>query len=197
MEGCNVKIKLALDVVLLLLFGLMCNTGATGTQFHEIAGLGYAALIGVHLFLNRKWLAAAFKGKLHGRRSVWSCVVNFALFADLVVILATGIRASHYLFPAQVKASSIVLVVHAVCGVVAALLVLTHVLLHAKTITKNKMLPKVGLAATLAIVIGYSLFGGVQGALHHGLPKDNGDKGQYENQIGNESDHKPKDGERK
>ncbi|MDR3050937.1 MAG: hypothetical protein LBU67_04375 [Oscillospiraceae bacterium] len=191
------KLKLTLDVALLLLFGLLCNTGATGTQFHEIAGLAYAALIGVHLILNRKRLVAAFKGKLRGKRAVWPCAVNIALFVDLAVILATGIRASHYLFPVHVKATSVVMVAHAVCGVVAALLVLTQVLLHAQTITKNRMLPKVGLAAVLIVVSGYSLLGGIQGALHHGLPKDGGDKGQYENRSEDVPGDRHKDGQKK
>jgi hypothetical protein len=40
----------------------------------------------------------------------------------------------------------------------------------------------------LVTTIGYSLFGGVQGALHHGLPKDNGgDKGQYEERVDSEN----------
>ena len=29
------KLKLTLDIILLLLFGAMCNTGVTGTRFHE------------------------------------------------------------------------------------------------------------------------------------------------------------------
>jgi hypothetical protein len=189
--------KLLVDIVLLVLFGLLCNTRVTGIEFHENAGLVYTALIGVHIVLNRKWLTAAFKGKLRGKNAVWSCVVNTALVVNLVVILVTGILISQELFPAQVKASSAVIIAHAVCGVLAALLVLTHVLLHAKTITQNKTLRKVGLAAVLTVVIGYSLFGGVQGVLRHALPKDSGtDKMQYENHIAGEKENKPKDGEK-
>jgi hypothetical protein len=190
------KLKLTLDIILLLLFGVMCNTGVTGTQFHEVAGLAYAALIGLHLVLNRKWIAAAVKRKLRGRRSAWMSVVNIALLVDMIVILATGIRVSHYIFPAAVKASSAVLVVHAICGVVAAVLVLTHVLLHAKAITRNKVVPRVALAAALTVVIGYSLFGSVQGALHHGLPKDGEQKTQHEQRV-DDDDHKAKEGEKK
>jgi hypothetical protein len=190
------KLKLTLDAVLLLLFGVMCNTGATGTQFHEVAGLAYAALIGLHLVLNRKWIVAALKRKMRGRRSAWMSAVNIALLVDLIVILATGIRASHYLFPAAVKASSAILVTHAVCGVIAAGLVLAHVLFHAKAITKNKAVPKVALVAVLTVVIGYSLFGGVQGALHHGLPKDGEQKNQHEQRV-DDGNHKTKEGEQK
>lgn len=190
------KLKLILDTILLLLFGVMCNTGATGTQFHEVAGLAYVALIGLHLILNREWIVAAVKGKLHGRRSAWMLAVNIALLVDLLAILVTGVRASHYLFPAAVKASSAILVIHAVCGVIAAGLVLTHVLLHVKAITKNKAVPKVALAAVLTVVIGYSLFGGVVGALHHGLPKDGEQKTQHEQRV-DDGDHKAKEGEKK
>ena len=186
--------KLSFDVLLLLLFGVLCNTGATGTLFHEVAGLVYAALIVIHLVLNRKWIYAAIRGKLHSKRSAWMAAINIALLADLIAILATGIRASHYLFHAAVKASSIILVVHAIYGIFAAVLVLTHILFHAKSITKNKMMPRVGFAVVLMVVIGYSIFGGVQGAFHHGLPKDGEQKTQHE-QKNDGGDHIPKEGE--
>ena len=187
--------KLSLDIVLLFLFGLLCNTGATGTAFHEILGLIYAALIIAHLALNYRWLAAAFKGKLHGRRSAAMSSINIALAADLLIILITGLRASHFLFPAAIKAPSYILVTHAVGGTIAAILVLAHVLLHARTITKGIAFRKVILTVVLTVVVGYSLYGSVHGALHHGLPKNSEQKnGQRDNGNG---DHQPKDGERK
>jgi len=191
------KRKLALDVILLVLFGLLCNTAVTGTQMHELGGLLYAALIGLHLLLNKKWLSAAFRGKLHGRRAAMTAAVNVALSVDLLVILASGLRCSHYLFPAAVKAPTAMMLLHIIGGIVAALLVLTHVVLHEKVVTKKKRLPQVGLAAVLTLVIGYSLFGGIQGALHHGLPKDGAEKGQYEDHVGDENDHTGKAGENK
>jgi protein-S-isoprenylcysteine O-methyltransferase Ste14 len=63
------KLKLSLDIVLLVMFAVMCNTNATGTLAHEVLGLVYVALIAVHLILNRKWLAALFKGKLRGKKA--------------------------------------------------------------------------------------------------------------------------------
>jgi hypothetical protein len=164
--------KVALDVILLALFGVLCNTGVTGTRFHEIAGLAYAALILLHLALNGKWILAALRGRLRGKRQIAAVAVNIALLADTAVIIGTGIRASHVLFPAAIKASGAVLVIHAVGGTIAALLVLAHILLHEKIITRSRIVPRVTLAATLAVIIGYSLFGSVQGVLHHGLPKE-------------------------
>ena len=182
-----------LDIILLFLFGILCNTGVTGTAFHEIAGLAYIALIIVHLVLNRKWVAALFKGKLHGRKSVVTAAENAALLVNLLVILITGIRVSHFLFPAAVKAGSLFIIAHIIGGVVAAGLVLTHILLHTKVLTKKKPLRKAMLAAVLTVVIGYSLYGSVQGVLHHSLPKESKSDTQ---QHGN-GEHRPKDGERK
>jgi hypothetical protein len=189
--------KIVFDIVLLLLFGAMCNTQVTGTEFHEVAGIVYAALIVVHLVINRKWLTAAFKGKLHGKRAVTLAVVNIGLFADLAVILITGIRVSHYLFPATVKASEYFLTVHAICGSVAAILVLTHVLLHAKAITKNKVPQKVVFAAVITVVIGYSLFGTVQGTLKWTQDKDGKPGFEQHDSTNGENVHEAKDSERK
>ena len=109
--------------------------------------------------------------------------VNIGLFLSLIVIFATGIHASHYLFQSAVKTSNVILVTHAICGSIASLFVLAHILFHTKTITKNKILSKMGLIFVLPIVIGYSFFGGVQGALHHSLPKDGEQKIQHEQRM--------------
>ena len=185
--------KLILDIILLFLFGIMCNTSTTGTVFHEVAGLVYTALVIVHLILNRWWIAALFKGKLRGGKSVTMAFVNIALLLNLLVILITGIRTSHFLFPADVKASSRVIVVHVIGGVIAAGLLLTHVLLHTKMITKKKPLRKVALVVILTVVIGYSLYGSIQGVMHHSLPKE----GKSDTQQHDNGNHRPKDGEKK
>jgi hypothetical protein len=189
--------KIIFDVALLLLFGAMCNTQVTGTAFHEVAGIVYAALIAVHLVINRKWLTAVFKRKLRGKRAVTLAAVNVGLVADLAVILITGIRASHFLFPAAVKSPEYFLAIHAVCGVVAAALVLVHVLLHARAFTKGRLPYKAAFAAVLCIVIGYSLFGTVQGMLKWTEDKD-GKPGFEQHDSGNGEDvRKAKDGEKK
>ncbi|GHU95207.1 hypothetical protein FACS1894208_07640 [Clostridia bacterium] len=167
------KLKLPLDIVLLLLFGALCNTQVTGVEFHEPAGILYSVLIVVHLVINRKWLTAAFKGKLRGKRAGVLATVNIGLFVVFMVILITGIRSSRDIFPADVKAPEYFLAVHAACSIVTAFLVLAHVLLHWNIITKKKPLRKAGLAIVLIVVIGYSLFGSVQGTLKWTLDKDN------------------------
>jgi hypothetical protein len=192
------KVKIIFDVSLLVLFAVMCNTNTTGTLAHEVLGLVYVTLIAVHLILNRKWVAVLLKGKLSGRKSGLGTVVNALLFIDFAVILVTGLRISHYLFRFADKAPTWVIMTHIIGGIIAALLVLTHVLLHFKVITKGKTPVKAAVIIVLTATIGYSMFGGVQGALHHGLPKDGeSNKGQYENRIGDENDHQSKDGEKK
>jgi hypothetical protein len=192
------KVKIIFDVILLVLFAVMCNTEITGTLTHEVLGLVYAALIIVHLILNRKWVSALFNGKLRGKRMLASTVINALLLIDFSVILVTGIRASHYLFRFADKAPTWALMTHIICGIIAALLVFTHVLLHFKVITKGKTPVKAAVIIVLVTTIGYSLFGGVQGTLHHGLSKDSGgDKGQYEERVSGENDHKARDGEKK
>jgi hypothetical protein len=193
----DIDLKIIFDVVLLLLFGAMCNTQVTGTEFHEVAGIVYAALIVVHLIINRKWLTAAFRGKLSGKRAAVLATVNIGLFVDLAVILITGIRASHYLFPATVKAPEYFLTIHAICGIVAALLVLTHVLLHAKAITKNKVPQKMAFVAIITVVVGYSFFGTVQGTLKWAQDKDAKPGFEQHDSTNGEDVHEAKDGERK
>jgi hypothetical protein len=100
------KIKFILDAILLVLFAAMCNTNATGTMLHEVLGILYILLIGAHLILNRKWLSALSSGKLKARKAVSGAIVNALLCANLIVICATGVRVSHYLFRFAEKAPS-------------------------------------------------------------------------------------------
>jgi hypothetical protein len=186
------KVKLTLDIALLVLFAALCNTNATGTLTHEVLGLVYVGLLAIHLLLNRKWAAALFKGKLRGGKPHIGAIVNALLFADFAVILATGIRASHDLFRFADKASTWVIMAHIICGVMAAGFVLAHVLLHLKVITKGKAPAKAAVCIVLVVAIGYSLFGGIQGALHHRLPKNDTHTAQ-----GAGGEHQPKNGERK
>ena len=192
--------KLILDIILLVLFGALCNTAVIGVAFHEVAGIVYAALIVVHLVFNRKWLAAAFKGKLKGKKSVATAVINIALALNLLVLLCTGIRASHFLFVAAVKAPSYIIVVHAISGIIAAGLVLAPVLVHTKVIIKKKLSRKIALTAVLIIVIGYSFYGGVQGTLHHAIPKEpkeNVNIIEPRDENHDDGERKQKDGEKK
>lgn len=84
------------------------------------------------------------------------------------------------------------IITHIIGGIVAAALILAHILLHWKVITKGKAPAKAVLCLVLAITIGYSLFGGVRGVLHHTAPKDD-----VRTEQGADGDHQPKDGEKK
>jgi hypothetical protein len=191
------KPKLIFDIALLLLFGVMCNTSVTGTAFHEMAGMFYTALIAVHLIINRQWIFAAFSGNLLGKRSVVLTIISILLFLNLAVILLAGIRASHFLFPSAQKAPDYFLFIHAVCGVIAAVLVFTHVLVHAKVIAKKRVLAKIAFVAILSIVIGYSLVGTVQGTVKWaGNKEPKSDTEQYQNSNRNDT-HKLKEDESK
>ncbi|GHU55332.1 hypothetical protein FACS1894132_11290 [Clostridia bacterium] len=177
------KTKLFLDVILLLLFAVMCNTDVTGTLPHQVLGLVYTALLAIHLILNRKWVVAFFKGKLRGRKTRFSAILNTLLFIDFSVILVTGIWFSDDNVPTPV------ILTHIICSIIAAFFILIHVLLHWKVITKNKKPVKVAVCFMLVATMSYSLFGGIQGVLHYELPKDN-------TRI-EDSKHQPKNGERK
>ena len=85
---------------------------------------------------------------------------------------------------------------HAVCGVIAALLVLTHVFLHTKAITKEKFVPNVGLGVVLITVIAILSMAAFKGVTPRSA-KRRRRKGQYGQHNSGGNDRKPKDGERK
>ncbi|GHU80262.1 hypothetical protein FACS1894191_5100 [Clostridia bacterium] len=191
------RLKLPLDILLLVLFAALCNTDMTGVAFHEIAGCVYVVLIAAHLLLNRKWIAAAFKGKLRGRRAKIGLCVNIALFLCFWVIISTGGDISHYLFPGAEKAETYMFILHIAFSIAAAFLVLAHVLLHWSMITKKKPLPKAGLAIVLTVVMGYALFGAVQGMLKWTRDKDEKPGFEQHDKTNSEDAREAKEGERK
>ena len=100
------KIKLGIDVSMLLLFFVLLGYSITGGQIHEIAGLVFLATAAIHNFLNRKWYAALKKGTCSPKRKPVA-VINIALLVDLAVLGITGIINSRYLIHTGIHISNV------------------------------------------------------------------------------------------
>ena len=84
------RIKKAIDTILGLLFIALLGYSFTGTPFHEVAGIVFIAMTIIHNSINIKWYKAIRKGIYNRKRKI-AVAVNFALVADMVSILLTGI----------------------------------------------------------------------------------------------------------
>lgn len=93
----SLRNRLVQDALLaVLVLGAFANQ-LTGNAWHEVAGAAILAGILIHLAINRRWLAGLIRGGRDARRLV-GVSVNLLLLADFVLLMASGIVDSRFLF---------------------------------------------------------------------------------------------------
>lgn len=94
--------KILIDVTMLLLLPLLYSKRVFGLPFHEVAGLVFLGLLGVHLALNWRWIqgvtARLFTRSLPARTRYTYFVALVFLSAFAVTVLS-GVFISRVLFP--------------------------------------------------------------------------------------------------
>ena len=83
----------AMTVVLLLLMGY----SRIGEEAHEWLGIGMTVLFVLHHILNRKWIAALFRGRYTAFR-VFQTLLACVIFVGLAISTYTGIMLSKHVF---------------------------------------------------------------------------------------------------
>ena len=132
----NVIKKSLLDVGMLVVFVLLMYTSLTGVLMHEILGVLLAAMVAVHLALNKPWLQKA----LHPngpKAAPWriNALLNAVLALAGIGVTTSGIMISQYLFPA-LNAADVGLWtrVHGISATAMLTALLAHGALHTKWI---------------------------------------------------------------
>lgn len=101
--GCDgavksaVKVRMMVDVCLLVMLPVLMAEILTGQEFHEWLGTAMAVVLILHHLLNINWLKNIGKGNYTPLRSL-STVINLLLFADMSVLMISGIRMSGFVF---------------------------------------------------------------------------------------------------
>lgn len=133
------RIKLALDIVLLLLLLLMYKKDVLGLSFHEIGGIALSGLFIIHKLINIKWIVAT-TGKLFSKRISWRLKLNWLIdvlqLLSFAYILVSGIFISKFLFGSAHGASAFKTGHYAVSAL-ALVLVGLHIGLHYEWIIKR------------------------------------------------------------
>ena len=91
-------VKRAVDLLLSVGLLLLMSFQVTGEAAHEWTGIAMTALMLAHLFLNRRWWAALFKGRYTPLRAVQT-LINAALLACFVLTALSGISMSVHAVP--------------------------------------------------------------------------------------------------
>lgn len=160
-------IKLALDLVMLLVLLLLYRKNVLGISFHEIAGLAVCGLFIVHILLNGKWVLVV-TGKLFSKKAAWrsklNWLIDFLLLLSFAYILVSGISISKVLFAGQRGASAFKTGHYAVSALALVLLGI-HLGLHYSSIlqrTPARKLPltfrRVTAVVLSALILGFGVY---------------------------------------
>ena len=93
------KIRLPLDIMMTLVSIVLMggNFLFPAEIVHEILGVGLFVLWSVHIFLNRRWYGAIFKGKYNPYR-IMQTVINCGILICTIFLMISGIILSNQLF---------------------------------------------------------------------------------------------------
>ena len=93
------KIRLPIDIMMTLVSIVLMggNYLFPADIVHEILGVGLFVLWSVHIFLNRRWYGAIFKGKYNPCR-IMQTVINCCILLCTIFLMISGIILSNHLF---------------------------------------------------------------------------------------------------
>ncbi len=90
-------LKLIVDLVMVVLFITMVFAPQTGYLYHEVFGLVIGALVILHLFLNKTWIAGILKKRGALKPTLKKkAIFNLAIGLLTAGIIVTGILISHH-----------------------------------------------------------------------------------------------------
>lgn len=134
MEGILMKKlarKIIVDMSLAILSLALMMFKVTGVFAHELMGIAWIAVTGVHLFLNRNWLMGLFrknadctKPKRKKSQLVWNSILSIST----VLLVVSGLAISEVIF--SFGASGAFLAVHSIASKLFMLSCIAHVVLH-------------------------------------------------------------------
>ncbi len=125
------KIKIALDIIMALVFAILFNKAALGgLAFHETAGLAVGAFIILHKVLNWAWIKGVTKRLFDPKlpfltRAAY--IVDILLLICVAVIIVTGILMSKVLFANLISVRLNVEALHKAVSYIALMLIGVHV----------------------------------------------------------------------
>jgi hypothetical protein len=161
------RIKLALDILMLVILLLMYRSDVLGLGFHEIGGMAVCGLFIIHILLNGKWTMVV-AGKLFSSKTAWrnklNWLIDFLLLLCFAYILISGIFISKIVFDGQ-RGVSAWKTGHFAVSALALVLLGIHLGLHYESIitrTPARGLPlpfrRMAAVAMSALILGFGVY---------------------------------------
>ena len=92
------KIRRIVDIGMCILLMVLMGYQVTGGLYHEYAGVAMSVMCIVHIFLNRYWYPALFKGRYNAYRTIIT-LIDLSLLICFLVTALCGMAMSSYAVP--------------------------------------------------------------------------------------------------
>lgn len=130
-------LKIIVDILMLaVLIVAFIPTDIMPPEAHGFAGIAFAVLFTVHIFLNRQWLKAVtkalFKGKAN-KKSKWQCIVDLTLIVVWVFATITGFLSVAYTHNG-ISGMIVFKYIHIGFAIAGTILIVIHIFQHLKHI---------------------------------------------------------------
>ena len=153
-------VKILLDISMLALYIFLVYGLDASPLFHEVAGIGIGVMYGLHLFLNRKWIANVFKGKIKGTKNVLNVIFDSLLFIGMILIIVTGILISNILFVNNLPIEyGLIVDIHDIASYICLGVMGLHVLMHLKYLflSIKNILKNIGKPAVVRVYASFAV----------------------------------------
>jgi hypothetical protein len=133
-------LKILLDLVMSILFGLLLWDTGAGAFFHEVAGIGIGVLFLLHIALNRKpvkGLARAAAAGSASKKGAFMLLLDLLLTIGMSAVILSGVLMSRVLFSFEAGIRQDVLFqVHFISSYVCLGILAVHLAMHAEYLKK-------------------------------------------------------------
>ena len=121
--------KIITDTALFVLMILEYSRVYTSPLIHEIIGVALIFLVILHIYLNRKYFTAIFKGRYNFKRG-FNLAVNILFIIVFVLTTLTGIFSSQSLLPSLNIGNLNTVYVHKILGYFCLIILSVHLSLN-------------------------------------------------------------------
>ena len=123
------RVKILIDVVMMLLLFAVMAYPMTGEALHKWLGISLFLLFLVHHILNLKWYQSVPKGKYTAVRWI-HCFINAMLFISMIVLMVSGFLLSSLAYDLNIHAGLFSRKLHMLSASWGYILMSAHIGLH-------------------------------------------------------------------
>ena len=157
-------VKVALDVLMIVVIALMYRKQALGLAFHEIGGLLLIAVFFVHKGLNFEWIRrVTVKLRTADSRTRLMWIVDALMLVAFLVVGVSGVMISKVAFPGLAVQGGPWKALHYGCAALSLILVGVHLGLHYRYLkgifSRWIRLPRAVAAVLVLLLMAYGVYG--------------------------------------